>query len=452
MAKGRNVFVCQECGYESPGFLGKCPACERWGTLVEEVQVKETSSKKSTIKDTKPLSLSQISSNNEDRMSTGLLELDRVLGGGIVKGSLILVGGDPGIGKSTLLLQICNSLKADVNILYVSGEESVGQIKMRAERLGVNRDQLKLLSENSLEAITAVVENTQPQLLMVDSIQTVYCEDLTSAPGSVSQVREATSRLMHIAKKMGIATIIVGHVTKEGNIAGPKVLEHMVDCVLYFEGERHFAYRILRAIKNRFGSTNEIGMFEMKEEGLVEVKEMSNILLSERSNDVPGSVIVASIEGSRPILAEIQALVSQTPFGMPRRMANGLDYNRVVLLAAVLEKRLGLNLSNQDIYVNVVGGIRLDEPAVDLAIMMAITSSFKNKRVNPKAVIVGEVGLTGEVRTIHNIEKRLNEAEKMGFKQCIIPFGNIKLIGKKNTIAVTGVKDIREAVESVIVN
>lgn len=447
MAKTKTLFVCQECGYETPRWMGKCPSCNSWSSLVEEIQEKSEKKKGIAEIESKPIRLDQISYTDEERFSTGLGELDRVLGGGIVKGSLILVGGDPGIGKSTLILQVCNSIKLSGVILYVSGEESIRQIKIRADRLGVKRDNMLLISENNLGVIEDVIDNQKPQLLVIDSIQTVYQEDISSAPGSVSQVREATSKLMHMAKKMNIATVIIGHVTKEGAIAGPRVLEHMVDAVLYFEGERYFSYRILRAIKNRFGSTNEIGMFEMKDQGLVEIEDLSSILLSERPGDAPGSVIVSSMEGTRPILVEIQALVSSTPFGMPRRMANGLDYNRVILLAAVLEKRLGLNLHNQDVYVNVVGGLKLDEPAVDLGVIVAIASSFKNVKTKPQTLIMGEVGLTGEVRAISNIEKRLNEAEKSGFKYCIIPQGNVKLISKATSLKVIGVSDVREALE-----
>jgi len=450
MAKTKTQFVCQECGYEAPRWLGKCPSCNAWGSLVEEL-IEKSSGKKlgDAAAESNPIKLSQVSFEDEERFTVGMQEFDRVLGGGVVKGSLVLVGGDPGIGKSTLLLQICNSINIDGSILYVSGEESIRQIKMRADRLGVSRDNLFLVSENNLEYIEQTIEKIEPKMVIIDSIQTVFIPDISSAPGSVSQVREAASRLMHIAKKKNIATFLIGHVTKEGAIAGPRVLEHMVDAVLYFEGERHFSYRILRAVKNRFGSTNEIGMFEMRDKGLIEVNDMSAVLLSERPGDIPGSVIVSSMEGSRPILVEIQALVSYTPFGMPRRMANGLDYNRVVLLTAVLDKRLGLNLSNQDIYVNVVGGIKLDEPAVDLGVLAAIASSFKNKNTRHGTIMIGEVGLTGEIRAVNGIEKRINEAKKSGFKCCIIPEGNVKLINKKdfNSIEIIGVKDVSDALE-----
>ena len=447
MAKVQTLFVCQECGYETSRWLGKCPACNTWSSLVEEVHTKNANKKGLVEGEAKPIKLEHIAFDDDERWSTGIAELDRVLGGGMVKGSLVLVGGDPGIGKSTLLLQVCNSVKLNGVILYVSGEESIRQIKLRADRLGVRRDNLMLVSENNIDMIENAVENLKPELLIVDSIQTVYRQEISSAPGSVSQVREATAKLTQIAKKMNVATVIIGHVTKEGSIAGPRVLEHMVDAVLYFEGERYFSYRILRAIKNRFGSTNEIGMFEMKDQGLVEIADMSSVLLSERPGGTPGSIIVSSIEGTRPILVEIQALVSSTPFGMPRRMANGLDYNRVILLTAVLEKRLGLNLHNQDIYVNVVGGLRLDEPAVDLGVIIAIASSFKNVKTKPETVIIGEVGLTGEVRAISNIDKRVNEAQKSGFKYCIVPNGNVKLISKADSIKIIGVKDVGEALD-----
>lgn len=447
IAKAKTIFICQECGYETPRWMGKCPACNNWGSLVEEIHEKGTTKKGNIGGEAKPVRLDQIAYTDEERFNTGLSELDRVLGGGIVKGSLILVGGDPGIGKSTLLLQVCSTIKMNGIVLYVSGEESIRQIKMRADRLGIRSERLELVSENNLDLIENMIEKIKPELVIIDSIQTVYIEEITSAPGSVSQVREAASRLMHIAKKMGIATVIIGHVTKEGAIAGPRVLEHMVDAVLYFEGDRNFTYRILRAIKNRFGSTNEIGMFEMKEEGLMEVTDVSKVLLSERPGDMPGSVIISSLEGTRPVLVEIQALVSSSPFGMPRRMANGLDYNRVILLTAVLEKRIGLNLHNQDVYVNVVGGLRLDEPAVDLGLVTAIVSSFRNVKARHDMVVIGEVGLTGEIRAVGNIEKRLNEAEKSGFKCCIIPEGNLKQISKEGLLEIIGVRDIKQALE-----
>lgn len=452
MAKVKTQFVCQECGYETPRWMGKCPSCNAWSSFVEEIQEKLFQSKiKNHGGDVHPTSLINISIEDEDRYKTGISELDRVLGGGIVKGSLVLVGGDPGIGKSTLLLQVCNSIDTDKSILYVSGEESLRQIKMRADRLGVIKENLMLVSENNLEIIEEIISRLEPSFLIIDSIQTVFLPDITSAPGSVSQVREASSRLMHIAKKRNIATVLIGHVTKEGAIAGPRVLEHMVDAVLYFEGERSFSYRILRAVKNRFGSTNEIGMFEMKDTGLSEITDISEVLISQRPGDASGSVVVCCMEGSRSLLVEIQALVSHSPFGMPRRMANGVDYNKVILLTAVLEKKLGFNLANQDVYVNVVGGLKLDEPAVDLGILIAIASSFKNIKTKSGAVVIGEVGLTGEIRPVNNIEKRIKESTKSGFKCCILPEGNVKLCDKRildaESIEIISIKDAKEALE-----
>jgi DNA repair protein RadA/Sms len=385
-------FICQECGYESSGWLGKCPACTKWNTFVEEPQKDSGRSSSKAVKDIKPVNINDIQVSLEERFSTGMKEVDRVLGGGMVRGSLILVGGDPGIGKSTLLLQVCNGINLNKKILYISGEESIRQIKIRADRLLVNNPHLLMVSETSFGVIENLIINEKPALVIIDSIQTMYEEDLTSAPGSVSQVREVTARLLRIAKDKEISVIIVGHVTKEGSIAGPRVLEHMVDTVLYFEGERHLSYRILRAVKNRFGSTNEIGIFEMRDVGLVEIDNPSAIMLSERHESVPGSVVVSSIEGTRPMLIEIQALVSPTNFGMPRRMATGIDYNRITLLMAVLEKRVGMQLSNYDAYVNVVGGLKLDEPACDLGVVAAIASSFKNTAVDIGSVLMVKLG------------------------------------------------------------
>ncbi|MEN6315918.1 MAG: DNA repair protein RadA [Clostridiaceae bacterium] len=440
MPKSKSVFVCQECGYESSGWLGKCPACMQWNTFVEELQestAREASTKDKTIK---PVSLGDIRSDHEDRSLTGMKELDRVLGGGVVKGSLILVGGDPGIGKSTLLLQICNTIDSASKILYVSGEESVRQIKLRADRLKVKRASLYIVSASNYEAIAALITEEKPGLVMIDSIQTMYTDTITSAPGSVSQVREVTAALMRLAKSSGITVMIVGHVTKEGAIAGPRVLEHMVDTVLYFEGDRHLSFRILRAVKNRFGSTNEIGIFEMRDSGLAEVANPSEMMLSGRQGNVPGSVVVSSLEGTRPMLIEIQSLVCATGFGMPRRMATGIDYNRLTMLMAVLEKRVGLQLNNYDAYVNVVGGIRLDEPACDLGIAAAVASSFRNVPVNAGTVLVGEVGLTGEVRAVGQIDKRISEAARLGFKNIIIPEDNMKLARQ---IKLTGNTEIK---------
>jgi len=387
MARIKTVFVCQECGYESPKWLGKCPACNQWNTLIEEIQ-EETAKALPVALRVRPVRLTEVEITNEERFSTGSMELDRVLGGGVVKGSLILVGGDPGIGKSTLLLQICEYIGKGAKILYASGEESASQIKLRADRLGITTQNLLLISETNLDNIIQSIHEIKPDMVIVDSIQTIFKPELTSAPGSISQVREGTISLMRVAKDNGIAVFIVGHVTKEGTLAGPRVLEHMVDCVLYFEGERHQSYRILRAVKNRFGSTNEIGIFEMQDKGLMEVDNPSMMFLSGRPNNVSGSCVICTLEGTRPVLAEIQALVSPTSFGIPRRMSTGIDNNRVTLLMAVLEKRVGLNLQNQDAYINVVGGIRIDEPAADLGVAIAIASSFKNFEISHDTMAV----------------------------------------------------------------
>jgi len=452
--KTKTIFVCQECGYESSGWLGKCPACNQWNTFVEETLQDKSGSMSKPAANVQTVSLRDINVNKEERSSTGIRELDRVLGGGIVDGSLILVGGDPGIGKSTLLLQVCEKIKTDKKILYASGEESIKQIKIRADRLGVNRPDILMLSETNFSLIERIIDEEKPGIVVIDSIQTVFSEQLSSAPGSVSQVREVTGALMRIAKSLGISIIIVGHVTKEGAIAGPRVLEHMVDTVLYFEGERHLSYRILRSVKNRFGSTNEIGIFEMRDTGLVEVDNPSEMMLSGRSENVPGSAVVCSLEGTRPMLIEIQALVCATNFGMPRRMATGVDYNRITLLMAVLEKRVGLQLYNYDAYVNVVGGIKVDEPACDLGIIVAIASSFKNIPVRGDTVMIGEVGLTGEIRAVSQIDKRVMEAKRIGFKNCIIPAGNMNLIkriqGAGSDINITAVENVQEALELII--
>jgi DNA repair protein RadA/Sms len=380
-------------------------------------------------------------------------ELDRVLGGGIVSGSLILIGGDPGIGKSTLVLQVCERLGLNPKILYVSGEESIKQIKLRADRLGIKNPNLLMISETNFKIVEKLIEKEKPGFVIIDSIQTVYNDDLTSAPGSVSQVRDVTSGLMRIAKTTGIAMVIVGHVTKEGAIAGPRVLEHMVDTVLYFEGDRHMTYRVLRAVKNRFGSTNEVGIFEMRDTGLVEVDNPSVMMLSGRPESVPGSVVVSSLEGTRPMLIEIQALVCPTSFGMPRRMATGVDYNRITLLMAVLEKRVGMQLANYDAYVNVVGGLKIDEPACDLGIITAIASSFRDAAVDVGTVLIGEVGLTGEIRAVSQIDKRVMEAMRIGFKNCIIPYGNMKMIDRTKELSdinIRGAKNVQEALSLII--
>lgn len=449
MAKVKTKFFCTECGYETPKWMGKCPGCGEWNTMVEEREtVIKTAGVHSSLIQTKekPQSIIHIESGREPRLTTTLSELNRVLGGGVVPGSLILVGGDPGIGKSTLLLQTSNALAASgLKVLYVSGEESMRQTKLRADRLGALSEKLFVLSETNLQYIEEALEAAQPDFLVIDSIQTVFQPSVESAPGSVAQVRECTSTFMRIAKGKGIATVLVGHVTKEGAIAGPRLLEHMVDCVLYFEGERHHSYRILRAVKNRFGSTNEIGIFEMTEGGLVEVKNPSEMFLQERPLGVAGSTVVASLEGTRPVLVEMQALVSATNFPSPRRMATGIDHHRLALIIAVLEKRMGMFLQNQDAYVNVAGGIKLDEPAVDLAMAVAIASSFRDMPTQPFDVVFGEVGLTGEVRGVSRAEQRVKEAEKLGFKRIILPEKSLRGWKPPANIEIIGVNTVAEA-------
>ncbi len=447
MAKtAKTVFVCNECGYESAKWMGKCPACNSWNTFFEQKidKVTENGVKKLKTRNEAKL-LNSYKGQDVSRTSTGFNELDRVLGGGLVKGSLILLGGEPGIGKSTLILELCDKIKGEGKVLYVSGEESAEQIKLRADRLGINNDDILFLGETDIDVINEQIEEITPKLVIIDSIQTMYSEELTAAAGSVSQVREITSQIMRMCKSKDITTIIIGHVTKDGTIAGPRVLEHMVDTVLYLEGERYFSYRILRGVKNRFGSTNEIGMFEMKGEGLVEIKNPSEILISERDDNPSGSCVVASMEGTRPMLIELQALTTLSVFGIPKRTANGLDYNRLAVLIAVLEKRANLNIGGQDIYVNVVSGIRLNEPSVDLGVICVCASSFKNIPIPKDTVIMGEVGLTGEVRRINMIEKRLKEAEKLGFKRCIIPENNKKYLEEKYKMEIIGVKNILDA-------
>lgn len=452
MAKVKTKFVCNECGSESPKWMGKCPECGQWNTLVEEVEQKEVQAQQKLLGVlSKPESLLNISDNVEARLSTGNSELDRVLGGGIVKGSLVLVGGDPGIGKSTLLLQISNNIGLKgLKVLYVSGEESAAQIKLRASRIDIRTGNIYLVSENNTYNVDAYVRDMKPDILIVDSIQTMYNPDITSAPGSVSQVREATLGLMKIAKQDGIATFIVGHVTKQGAIAGPRVLEHMVDTVLYFEGETHMSYRVLRAVKNRFGSTNEIGIFEMGDKGLTEVLNPSEMLLSGRMKGAAGSCVISAMEGTRAMLVEVQALLSHTSFGVPRRNATGIDYNRVMLLMAVLEKRVGMQLGGSDSYVNVVGGIKLNEPAADLGVIAAIASSFRDKEIDEGTVVIGEVGLAGEVRAVNFMEKRVNEAAKLGFKRCIIPRNNLNRLCDKAGIEVVGVASVNEMLDIII--
>lgn len=449
MAKGKKtIYFCQNCGYEAGKWLGQCPACREWNTFVEE---KVTASKSVGAREYQELNvvpLSQVKTEAEERVGTQMEELDRVLGGGIVPGSLILVGGDPGIGKSTLLLQVCQNLTREKRkVLYISGEESLRQIKLRAQRMGKFTDNLLLLCETNLELIKGVIEREKPEVVVIDSIQTMYSEEVGSAPGSVSQVREATNTLMQLAKGLNITIFIVGHVTKEGTVAGPRVLEHMVDTVLYFEGDRHASYRILRGVKNRFGSTNEIGVFEMRQNGLTEVKNPSEFMLNGRLEDSSGSVVACSMEGTRPILLEIQALVCESNFGMPRRTAAGTDYNRVNLLMAVLEKRIGYRLSNYDAYVNIAGGIKINEPALDLGIVMAIVSSYKNHPVEEGTIIFGEVGLNGEVRAVSMPEQRVAEAKKLGFAKCIMPTVSVESVRNIKGIQIVGVKNLNEAMQ-----
>ncbi len=451
MAKNKTIFVCNECGYESAKWLGKCPACGSWNSFFEQkvVEEKHGIAKSKDLKHNMPQKLNSYQGKETIRTSTGFGEIDRVLGGGLVKGSLILLGGEPGIGKSTLILQICDKVQGDGKVLYVSGEESAEQIKMRADRLGIKNDDILFLGETDIDIVNQAIIELNPKLVIIDSIQTMYSDELTAAAGSVSQVREITSQVMRVCKSRGITTIIIGHVTKEGNIAGPRVLEHMVDTVLYLEGERYFSYRILRGVKNRFGSTNEIGMFEMKNEGMTEITNPSDILISERKDNPPGTCIVSSIEGTRPLMVEIQALTTMSIYGIPKRTANGFDYNRLALLIAVLEKRIGLPLGNQDVYLNIAGGIKINEPSIDLGIVAVVASSYKNLPIPKGTVIMGEVGLTGEVRRINMIEKRVKEAEKLGFKSCIIPESNKKDLKDDYKLDIIGVSDIKEAIKKI---
>ena len=423
VSKAKLQYVCQNCAYASPKWLGKCPSCGEWNTFVEEVQAPaQSAGVRSTAPPIVPMPITEVPETEEPRISTGRGELDRVLGGGLVPGSLVLVGGEPGIGKSTLLLEVCNVLANDGRtVLYVSGEESAAQIKLRAQRLGVSSPRLLVLAETDLEAILGAAEQTRPQVVVIDSIQTVYTSALPSAPGSVVQVRESTAELLRFAKGTGTVALLIGHVTKEGQIAGPRLLEHIVDTVLYFEGDRQHAYRILRATKNRFGSTNEIGVFEMRPEGLAEVSNPSAAFLSQRAREAPGSAVICALEGSRPLLIEVQALVTATVFGMPRRTASGVDYNRMVVLLAVLEKRAGLHLGSQDVYVSVAGGVTVDEPAADLGVAAAVASSLRNRPVDETVVVVGEVGLAGELRAVPQLEKRLQEAARLGFRRAVVP-------------------------------
>ncbi|MFW3588941.1 DNA repair protein RadA [Vagococcus fluvialis] len=451
--KKKNEFVCQECGYISPKYLGRCPNCGNWNTLVEEI-IQEQATRHSRVsltgESTKPQKLNQVTFKTEKRVQTDLEELNRVLGGGVVPGSMVLIGGDPGIGKSTLLLQVSQQLsKIDDNVLYVSGEESAEQIKMRAERLDSENNNFYVYAETDMEIIKQTIEQLRPNYVVIDSIQTMIHPEIKSAAGSVSQVRETTAELMQIAKTNQITIFIVGHVTKEGSLAGPRMLEHMVDTVLYFEGEHHHTFRILRAVKNRFGSTNEIGIFEMRQEGLVEVKNPSEAFLEERLADATGSAIVCSMEGTRPILAEVQALITPSVFGNANRTAAGLDRHRVSLIMAVLEKRSGLLLQNQDAYLKAAGGVKLDEPAIDLAIAVSIASSYKDQGTSPHECFIGEIGLTGEVRRVNRIDKRVQEAKKLGFKKIYVPKNNLQGWKVPTGIDIIGVSTVSETLRKV---
>ncbi len=452
-SKQKSVYICNNCGYESAKWYGKCPSCNEWGTLDEEIVKTEskTAKKSATVinKGLNVLKLDSIDSSTEFRYNTGISELNRVLGGGLVKGSLVLLSGDPGIGKSTLLLQICNFLSKDLSVLYVSGEESAYQIKMRAKRLGVKSDNLSVMCETDAEIVCEYLKTEKPNIVMVDSIQTMSIPELSSSTGSITQVRECTNLFMQTSKNNDISTILVGHVNKDGNIAGPKVLEHIVDTVLYFEGERNYSYRILRAAKNRFGSTNEIGVFEMTDMGLSQIESPSMALLAGRPINVSGTCVTCLIEGSRPILAEIQGLATTSGFGNPRRMATGFDYNRMAMLIAILEKRAGYFFANMDCYLNIVGGLRADEPASDLAVAVALISSLKDTVIDSETIVFGEIGLAGEIRMVNNCEQRIKESERLGFKRCIIPRQNMKKLNKASftDIEVIGVRNVREAFE-----
>ncbi len=426
MAKVKTKWICQNCGYETAKSLGKCPECSSWGSFVEEIEQTTAQRTSLPLDDIKPCLIDEITIDHSIRVSTGIEEFDRVLGGGLVQGSLVLLAGDPGIGKSTILLQTGKSVcSGGKKILYVSAEESASQIKLRAERLGVKSDKLYIYSQTNFDLIKRQIEEMKPDMLVIDSIQAVYSQNITSSPGSVSQIRECTNILMDIAKNKNITVVVIGHVTKDGNIAGPKVLEHMVDTVIYFEGDRYKSYRLLRCMKNRFGTTNEVGVFNMCDDGLHEISNPSELFLNERTKNItPGSVVIATNEGTRPVLIEIQALVGTTPYPSPRRVSNGIDYNRLLMILAVLEKRIGLNLSKQDVYVNVIGGLEIDEPAADLGVALAVATCARDVIVSPDSVIVGEIGLSGEIRSVNNLDKRIKEAEKLGFKKIIIPKSN----------------------------
>ena len=457
MAKVKSKYVCQNCGYENPKWLGKCPECLQWNTFVEEIEEKMTPRQESLAKQasrstSRPVSINSIAPKREERFSTSIPELVRVLGGGVIPGSLVLVGGDPGIGKSTLLLQVSNNVaETGKKVLYISGEESENQIKMRAKRLKISSDNLYIYTENNLAAIELQIAEVEPDMVIVDSIQTMISPEINSAPGTISQIKEGTSKFMKISKSKSISTFIVGHVTKEGALAGPKLLEHMVDTVLYFEGERYNTYRLLRAVKNRFGSTNELGVFEMKSDGLVELENPSKVLIAEKPNDVSGSVIVSTVEGTRSMLLELQALVAPTNFGYPRRTTTGVDNNRVALILAVLEKVIGMQVQSQDVFVNIIGGLRINEPSMDLGIALAIASSFRNIPVDASVVVTGEIGLTGELRTVSFIEKRIMECEKLGFKKMVIPKGNyLEEFKKDYRIELVPVYNLRQAIREVL--
>jgi DNA repair protein RadA/Sms len=455
MSKTKSVFACQSCGYHSAKWLGRCPDCGAWNSFVEEPQlVLRRTRQQPAVQTQIPLPLTEITRSREERLLTGIGELDRVLGGGVVSGSLVLIGGDPGIGKTTLLMQAAAGLSrrladdsADNAVLYISGEESASQLRMRSDRLGAHCPQVYILTETSLELIREHITRLRPRVLVIDSIQTVFTADITSAPGSVSQVRESTAQLMALAKSLNLPIFIIGHVTKEGAIAGPRVLEHMVDTVLYFEGERHHVYRMLRAVKNRFGPTHEVGVFEMRQTGLVEVANPSEMFLAERPLQTSGSVVVVSMEGTRPLLVELQALCSPSGFGAPRRVANGVDYQRLALLLAVLEKRLGFPMQEHDVYVNVVGGLRIDEPAIDLGVVVAVASSLREVPLDPHLVICGEVGLTGEVRAVAQMDARLREAAKLGFRRCLLPQANCQPAPAAASVELCGVRTVAAALE-----
>ncbi len=447
----KTVFSCQTCGYQTPKWMGKCPDCGQWQSFVEEIKTASTQSSRRMLasSQTKPVPMDAIALDPEERLLTGIREFDRVLGGGLVSGTLVLIGGDPGIGKSTLMLQVLHGIaEKGSKVLYVSGEESERQMRIRSQRLSTVSQDLMVVSENDMESILLMAGSVQPQVMVIDSIQTMFCSDLTSAPGSVTQVRESTMQLMLMAKKTGTPVFLVGHVTKDGAIAGPRLLEHMVDTVLYFEGDRNHVFRILRAVKNRFGSTNEIGVFEMNERGLNEVANPSAVFLSERPVNVPGSVVTASMEGTRPILVELQALASSSSFGNPRRTILGIDHNRVALLVAVMEKKLGMHLMGHDIFINVAGGVKIDEPAADMAIVAAVASSFLDRPIQKGTVILGEIGLTGEVRAISRVETRVAEVKKMGFNRCLVPQSNLKRTTGMKGIKLIGVKTVSEAMEN----